>query len=209
MKKLIMLGAGNVGGFLSYNIDMFGSYDVLGFLDDDVTKIGKKYYDHFVLGKISELMSFQSDEVAAVICIASPRTRASVAERVISLGMECPNFIAGQAWLSKEVDLGFGNIVYPGVSINYESKLRNFTIVNMNCAIGHNCEIESFATLSPGISLAGFTRIGECAEIGIGAATRQGVQIGRNAVVGGQSMVINDIPDYARVVGVPSKMLPV
>src|SRR5690606_41227622 len=42
-KKLLIIGAGNVGGFLSYNIKEFSpEYEIVGFIDDDKRKIGNK-----------------------------------------------------------------------------------------------------------------------------------------------------------------------
>ncbi len=42
-QKLVIIGAGNVGTFLAYNLDLFaGNYEILGFLDDDAKKIGQK-----------------------------------------------------------------------------------------------------------------------------------------------------------------------
>jgi acetyltransferase EpsM len=43
--------------------------------------------------------------------------------------------------------------------------------------------------------------------IGTGAAVIPGVVIGKNCVIGAGSVVINNIPDYSTVVGVPGGIL--
>lgn len=79
--------------------------------------------------------------------------------------------------------------------------------MNMNCAIGHNCNIENFGTLSPGVNLGGFTHIGESSFIGIGANTIQSTKIGSQCTIGGGTMIIKDIPDGCTVVGNPGKII--
>ena len=75
MKNLIIIGAGNVGGFLAYNMDLFeGKYTVLGFLDDDVHKIGKEMYGQKVLGNVDSVLNYPTD-TAVAIGIASPRSK--------------------------------------------------------------------------------------------------------------------------------------
>jgi acyl-[acyl carrier protein]--UDP-N-acetylglucosamine O-acyltransferase len=92
------------------------------------------------------------------------------------------------------------------VSVNYETAVGDFVIINMNCAIGHNCRIDNYATLAPGVNLGGFTHIEEGAEIGIGVSTRQNVKVGKFAVIGGQSMLVRDVAPHAIVLGVPGRV---
>jgi acetyltransferase EpsM len=49
--------------------------------------------------------------------------------------------------------------------------------------------------------------VGEGSNIGIGASVIQGVSIGKWVVVGAGTVIIDDIPDYAVVVGIPGKII--
>jgi acetyltransferase-like isoleucine patch superfamily enzyme len=49
--------------------------------------------------------------------------------------------------------------------------------------------------------------IGEGAHIGAGSTIKQGIKIGRNALVGAGSVVIKDIPSEVVAVGVPARIL--
>jgi len=208
MRKLLIIGAGNVGGYLAYNMEEFGDYQVLGFLDDDVRKHGKIIYGTTVLGGIDSLSQYlKSDPVSVAIGISSPIAKESVLQRLSIYDLHYPSFIARTAWLSKRVTLGRGCIIYPGVSINYQTTIGEFVIMNMNCAIGHDCTIERFTTLAPGVNLGGFSYLEEGVEMGIGAATKQRIRIGKNSVVGGQSMLVRDVVPFTKVAGVPGKQL--
>lgn len=204
--KLLIIGAGNVGGFLSYNIDEFGSYDILGFLDDDQEKHNTKLYGKQVLGgidKISELS--QIENVSVAIGISSPKARYAMAKKLSNLNLQFPNFISKNVWISKHVEFGKGNIIYPGVSINYESRFGDFIIMNMNCAVGHNAVIESYTTLAPGVNLGGYTHIEQKVNVGIGVSTRQFIRVGHSSVIGGQSMLVKDVLPQSVVKGVPGR----
>lgn len=207
MKNLIIIGAGNVGGFLVYNQNLFAEkYNLLGFLDDDASKLGKEFYGLKVIGNTEDLFSMDKN-IAVVIGIGFPKAKRKVFEKIKDNGNEFPSFVANNAWLSNRVSVGKGVILYPGVSINYETVVEDFVIMNMNCAIGHNCHIAKFAALAPGVNLAGFTKIEEAVDMGIGAATKQNIIVGKDAVIGGQTMLVKNVEPGTKVAGVPGKVI--
>lgn len=53
----------------------------------------------------------------------------------------------------------------------------------------------------------GITTIKKGAWVGINAVILPGITIGRNAVVGANSVVTKDVPDYAVVAGTPAKLI--
>ncbi len=99
-------------------------------------------------------------------------------------------------------------MVYPGVQINYGCRIDAFAVLNMNCAIGHDCTIGAFTSLAPGVSLGGHTGLGEQVEMGINSCTIQGMQVGAGSVVGAGAAVVRDVPAGAVAVGVPAVVRP-
>ncbi len=202
MKDLIIIGAGNVGGFLALNQDLFTEdFNIIGFLDDDQNKIGKSFWDIPVLGPVSEINKYQDASIA--MGISNPLTKKKILDK-IGEKYHFPNFISKNAWISNKVKIGNGVIIYPGVCINHESEIGNFVVINMNCAIGHNSTIQKCSSLAPGVNFAGFTFVESFAEIGIGVSTIQNIRIGEGAVIGGQSILIKDVENYSKYVGVPA-----
>ena len=206
MKKLLIIGAGSVGKFIAYNIENFTqSFEIIGFLDDDVSKHDKLIAGYSVLGSVEKLSQFSDKNIAIVWGIAFPSVKRKLFEENQHLKFDFPSFISKNAWISKQVTIGNGAIIYPGVSINYETIVDDFVVMNMNCAIGHNCSIGKFSSFSPGVNLGGNTTIGNFVEMGIGSATIQGISIADNAKIGGQAMVIKNISEGKTVVGIPAK----
>jgi sugar O-acyltransferase (sialic acid O-acetyltransferase NeuD family) len=207
-KKLLIIGAGSVGKFIAYNINQFTkSFEVIGFLDDDVTKHNSMIAGFPVIGFLDKLIEFSGKDVAIVFGIAFPFVKKKIFEQYQNLDFEFPNFIAKDVWISEGVTLGKGCIIYPGTTINYETVIDDFVIINMNCSLGHNCTIKSYSSLAPGVNLGGNTRIGNCVELGIGSSTIQGVIVDDFAKVGGQAMVITNIPKADIFIGIPAKSM--
>lgn len=205
-QKLIIIGAGSVGKYIAYNQNDFQiEFEVVGFLDDDLTKHNSQIADIPVLGNVSKIIEYSHKGYALAWGIAFPAIKNKLFEQYKELQFEYPNFIAKNAWLSEAVTLGKGCIIYPGCNINYETKIQDFVVMNMNCAIGHNCSIDSFSSLSPGVNLGGNTMIGKGVELGIGCATLQGICIGNQTKVGGQAMVTKNLESNQTVKGIPAK----
>lgn len=204
---LYIIGAGNVGGFVAYHAHEMGHYNIKGFIDDDIGKLGSKVFGYSVVGTTDLLLSLK-EPTAVVLAIANPLAKEVLLEKIVNNHMLVfPNFIHPNAWLGHGVEIGIGNIIYPGVSINYETEVKNFCTINLNSAIGHNCTLEDFVTLSPGVNFGGFTHVSVKGFVGIGATTLQGTKIGYEATVGGQTMVLQNVPDYLTAVGNPNRLL--
>ncbi len=87
------------------------------------------------------------------------------------------------------------------------------TKIGKNCylmagtLLEHDTQLGDDVTLSPYVVLAGHTVVLDGANLGIAAATHQGVTIGANAMVGMHATVLHDVPPGAKVVGSPAKVI--
>lgn len=207
-QKLLIIGAGSVGKFIAYNMNQFAqSFEIIGFLDDDVSKHNSVIAGFSVLGAVDKLPDFSGKDIAIVWGIAFPSIKKKLYDKYQNLSFSFPNFIAKDAWVSEAVTFGKGCIIYPGTAINYETTIDDFVVINMNCSLGHNCAIKSFSSLAPGVNLGGNTLIGSCVEMGIGSSSVQGIIIDDNATIGGQAMVVSNVSNADVVVGIPAKSI--
>lgn len=205
-EQLVIIGAGDVGKYIAYHYSSLPNFRVIGFLDDDKTKWGKEINNFLVLGDWTYLK--QAKKISVAIGIANPISKEKIWNNIKDIeGLSFPNLIHPSCWIGENVILGKGNIIYPGTTINYETKIHDFVTINMNSTIGHNCDIDNFSTISPGANLGGYTEIEESSFIGIGANTIQSTKIGKKCIVGGGAMIIKDIPDGCTVVGNPGRII--
>jgi sugar O-acyltransferase (sialic acid O-acetyltransferase NeuD family) len=94
-----------------------------------------------------------------------------------------------------------------GVSINSGVNVGKHSIINTNSCIDHDCVLNDFVHVSPNAALAGSVTVGEGTHIGISACVIQGIKIGTWATIGAGAVVVDDVPDYAVVVGNPARII--
>lgn len=206
MKNLIIIGAGGVGGFLAYNIQRLGDqYRLLGFLDDNKDLINQSKFGYLVLGGIDDASNYT--DCVFLLGIAYPTVKQKIVERLSHLCLSYVNYISPSAYISPGVEIGQGVIIYPNSFVDHHCVIGDYVTINACCSVGHDCKLSDYVTLAPNVALAGYTQCLEVSEIGIGAKTRQNVVIGKGALVGGQAMVVSDVPDYTLAVGVPAKQV--
>ena len=109
--------------------------------------------------------------------------------------------------VSPQAQIGAGTLIAPGAVVNVDATIGRGVILNTGCSVDHDCVLGDFVHISPGARLAANVRVGAGAWIGIGAAVREGVTIGAGALVAAGAAVTEDIPDNARVGGVPARPL--
>jgi len=204
---LYIIGAGDVGGFLAHHLEEVGHFKLRGFIDENVTKHGRAFYSYKVLGGLDFIKDY-TKPIAVAIAIADPIAKRNIYKSLEkNVNISFPNFIHSSVWLGKNIKMGVGNIIYPGVVMNYETEICDFVTINMNAAVGHNCYFGSFSTLSPGVNCGGFTKLGERSFFGIGSTSIQAVEIGVGVTIGAGAVIIKDVPDGATVVGNPGRII--
>jgi acetyltransferase-like isoleucine patch superfamily enzyme len=121
------------------------------------------------------------------------------------------------AWISFDGDKGrlvVEDNVYIGrfctMSISTLVLIRKSALISDRVFIG-DCN-HGYANINLPISrqpltAAGSVEIGEGCWIGIGVAILPGVTIGKNAIIGANSVVTRSIPDYCIAVGNPAKVI--
>lgn len=103
--------------------------------------------------------------------------------------------------------IGEGTVAMPGSIVNAGSRVGKHCIINSNAVVEHDCELGDFVHLSSNVTLCADVHIGEGTHIGAGSTVIPGKQIGKWCVIGAGAVIIQDIPDYSMVVGVPGKII--
>jgi acetyltransferase-like isoleucine patch superfamily enzyme len=149
---------------------------------------GSVLYDDYLPG-------FQSCEVGAreythLIGAAFPDVRRRIHDK----------FMNGIAFES-------GRVIFPGVFIGHGAQLGEHVHVMAGAVVSHGCMVGDFVTIAANAVLNGEVTVESGAFIGSGAQIRHGgITIGRNAVVGMGAIVVEDVPEGAKVYGNPAKV---
>lgn len=111
------------------------------------------------------------------------------------------------------VKIGNKNILRECVTIHRASGEGEATIVgdaNMlmaYCHVGHNCILGSHITMANTVGISGHTIIEDNVVFGGMTGVHQKLRVGKLAMVGGFSKIVQDIPPFSMVDGRPGKVL--
>lgn len=112
-----------------------------------------------------------------------------------------------KAVISSFAAIGEGSVVMPQVVVNADVTIGKHCILNSGSIIEHDCVLSDYVHISPNASLAGNVSVGEGSQIGIGASVIQGITIGKWVTIGAGAVIIEDVPDFAVVVGNPGRVI--
>lgn len=110
------------------------------------------------------------------------------------------------------VRIGNDNRIREYVTINRATRatevtaIGNHNLLMANTHVGHNCTIEDQVIIANSVALAGHVYIESQARISGVLGVHQFVRIGRLAMVGGMSRIVQDVPPYMLVEGNPARV---
>lgn len=211
MKDLVVFGTGGHAREVHQLIEDLNaerlSWNVLGFLDDDLERTGDQVHAFPVLGSRGWLAA--NAKVAVVMGVGATPTRFRIVDalRRTTPGLEFPVLIHPLAWVGNRVDLGEGTILFTGSRLTTDLRLGAHLMVNLDCTVSHDSIVEDFVTLAPGVNVTGNVTVHVGCDIGAGVSFVQGVSVGEWSVVGAGAAVVRDLPANCTAVGVPAQVI--
>ena len=204
MNKLIIVGAGGHGKVVADAAFAMQKWEKICFLDNHETSCNGR----LVIGEFSDLSSeLKKDFADVVVAVGDNYMRAELLLKIKKLGFNLPVVVHPYSWISGFAEIEAGSFISAGVVINANAKVGFGSIINTSAVIEHDCIIDEYVHISPNVALAGKVVVGKNSWIGVGANVIEGMQIGKNVIIGAGSVVINNIIDNVVVVGVPAKII--
>ncbi len=209
MKNLIIIGAGGVGREVSLMIQQINelepTWNMIGFIDDNVDNWGKVINGYSVIGGLDSLGFFSADTYV-VIAIANYKVKKRIVSK-LNGKYKFATIVHPRVWIHDFMTLGEGSIVYEGVILTSNIEIGKHVIVSPKCGIGHDSVVKDYASLLWNVNVSGNDLIEEGVTMGSGSTVIQGKIIGQGAIIGAGAVVINDIEPYCTAVGVPAKVI--
>jgi len=162
-------------------------------------------------------------EDIAVVFEQDPAARSSVEIVLTYAGLHAiwSHRVAHWLWRKRRRFLGRAvsqiSRFFTGIEIHPGAKIgrRLFIDHGMGVVIGETCEIGNDVTLFQGVTLGGTGKekgkrhptLGNNVLIASGAKVLGAINIGNNAKIGANSVVLNDVPENSTVVGIPGRVV--
>jgi sugar O-acyltransferase (sialic acid O-acetyltransferase NeuD family) len=164
-----------------------------------------KYSDNlFGVPQLGEYKPTVFPGAKAIVAIGNNGTRKRVAEGCAhTFGLA----VHPSAIVSPYSTVAIGSMIFQGTIIQASAAIGKHVIINTGAQVDHDCVVGDYAHLAPSVTLCGTVQVGEGALVGAGATVIPGIKIGKWSVIGAGAVVTKDVPDYAVVVGVPSKVI--
>ena len=206
MEKNTIIGYGG-HAYMVCDIMLQNNQEILGYFEqEEKTKnpfnlkyLGKEN-DHGALSILLQNRWF--------VAFDNNHFRKFITEKLLNKNIGAPlTIIHPNSLLPKDLLLGDGSMIGPGVIINVLSSLGDSVIVNTHATVGYECQISDYAHIATGAVLANNVKIGERSFVGANAVIKEGVVIGDEVRIGAGSVIIRDIPSGSTVVGSPGRIV--
>ena len=186
MKNIVIIGAGGVGREVSLIIqqinELEATWNLLGFIDDNIDSWGKVINGYSVIGGIDTL-ELLSDDTYIIIAIANYEVKKKIVDKVNNK-LKFATIVHPKVWIHDYMTIGKGTIIYEGAVLTANIEIGNHVIISPKCGIGHDSIIKDYVSLLWNVNVSGNDLIEEGVMMGSGSTVIQGKVIGRGSTMG-------------------------
>lgn len=208
MKKLLLYTAGSGSREVLLAIKQINavkkSWDVIGFVDEDIALVGKEVDGYPVYGTDHKEIA---NDVYGICCIMNPIIRQRITHELIEgKNLRLAQIISPSLELNGDFEAGPGSIVMPGVTTSFDVKLGKCVFVLWNSLLGHHLRVGNYSTILSSANITGGCTIGKRTVIGAGSTLNINISVGNDCLVGIGSTVLSNIGDKKSVVSFPRQI---
>ena len=202
MGRLVaVMGAGGHARVIS-SILKANQMEIMGFFDDSCNDDLELIQGAPVLGHFEDIVQHGDSLEAVYLALGDNLERRKWFTFLVQNNFALPSLIHPSARIEQDAAVDIATVICIGAIVCTEVEIGKGCILNTGCYVDHESSVGDFSHLAPGVTVAGRTYIGSNTFVGLNAAIADGLKIGRNVVIGAGSVILADIPDGSRVVGV-------
>jgi len=212
MGDVVIYGAGGFGREIASLLKAVNlvepTWNMLGYIDDDKTKLGMKDRYGEVLGT-GEFLNTYPKPLQVIIAIATPRHRVGIVKRITNPLISWPNLIAPDVKIfdAEAFNIGIGNILFYSCRISCEVTIGDFNLMNSIVSLGHDAVVGSYNVMMPNTRISGESTVGDANFFGVNSLMLQGLKVGDNTRIGAASVIMRNTKNDHLYFGNPARIV--
>jgi sugar O-acyltransferase (sialic acid O-acetyltransferase NeuD family) len=206
MKRLAIIGSGDLGQLIAYHASNDNHYSIAGFVDDfeelDSFKVGIP-----ILGSIKDVIELLKQDKFDCIMIGIGYKHMTVRKAIFEMFIGRVPFgkiIHTSAYVDSSSIIGNGSFILPNCTLDKHVIIGENVLLNTATVIAHDSKVDSHCFLAPGVNVAGKVHINECCVIGIGTTIIDNILIKPSIKTGAGAVVIENLTQSGLYLGVPA-----
>lgn len=209
MKRLIILGAGNMGKIVCEYAKLMKEYktewNIAGYLEFAEKEVNADDAYPSVIGAIE---TYQPREDDVFVCsYASVEEREKSVQFMEAKGGKFVNIIHPTANILSTNKMGVGNVIGAFTTLSVNTTIGSHCVIQDHCNVGHDSVIGDFSHLYVGNIVCGINTLGKCVTVYTGSVIYPKLKVGEGAVIGAGSVVMRVVKPGTSVMGNPAKKL--
>lgn len=207
MKELFIIGASGFASEITQYIEDNNESKILGYFDLNQVEYEKYNFKAPYLGRENDYEFSSNDNI--LIAISNTKLRCEIYTKLKEKGLNFPNFIHKNTFISKNSSIDEGSILCPFVTLTSNIKIGKNFQANIYSYVAHDCIIGNNVTFAPSVKCNGNVIIEDDVYIGTAVIIHQGkpnkpLKIGKGAIIAAGSVVTKSIPAGTMVFGNPA-----
>jgi sugar O-acyltransferase (sialic acid O-acetyltransferase NeuD family) len=207
LPKLVIIGAGGFGremlAWARQSLQFETEWTIKGFIDDNVDALAGKNTPARVLGTVDDYAPAPED--VFVCAMGMPEFKRRCCEIIASRGGRFTQLIHRTTVMGDNVELAEGVVLCPYTVVTANNRLGRCVAVNLHSSIDHDACVDDWSQVNCHCDLTAAVRVGREVFIGSSVSIIPNVKVGDRAYLGAGSVVLRDVPEGAKVFGVPAR----
>lgn len=207
MKRLAIIGSGDLGQQIAYQASVDKQYQPVGFFDD-FEPTGNIKHGLPVLGKIEDVERKFEENAFECLMIGIGYKHLDFRKKLyerFSGTIPFATIIHSSSYVDTSCKISPGVIIYPGCIVDMNAVIEDNVLLNAGCLIAHDSKIGKNSFLSPGVKIAGFVDVSSEVILGIGTVVIDNIKISSGVRTAAGAVVIDDLLQPGLYAGVPAR----
>ena len=209
MKRLAIIGSGDLAQQIAHHAIHDNHYQVVGCFDD-FKSIGQFSKGLAILGKIDAIHDCFEQGMFDELIIGIGYNHMNFRQELFlqfEKSIPFATIIHSSCFIDKSARIGKGTIIYPGCNVDMHTRIGDNCLIYNGTIIAHDSHISSNTILSPGVQIAGFCQINQHVVLGIGTVVSDNIQICENVKTGAGTVIIKHLTESGLYVGITAKKI--